>query len=110
MSHPKPLNPHSCGRNPSPRASSAAAGGAGAASSSSSSNSVAGGGVQGGLGVERSGSARQFAVTRHYFVERNPVTYEATYMRQLSTVSALVRWVEEPQLLALEFVDGAPIL
>ncbi|CAI7783930.1 unnamed protein product [Closterium sp. NIES-54] len=112
--------------DPSPRASSAAAGGAGAASSSSSSsssNSVAGGGVQGGLGVERSGSARQFAVTRHYFVERNPVTYEsallcgaqpgiheATYMRQLSTVSALVRWVEEPQLLALEFVDGAPIL
>ncbi|CAI5949315.1 unnamed protein product [Closterium sp. NIES-65] len=97
--------------DPSPRASSAAAGGAGATSSSSSnSNSVAGGGVQGGLGVEMSGSARQFAVTRHYFVERNPVTYEATYMRQLSTVSALVRWVEEPQLLALEFVDGAPIL
>ncbi|CAI5970939.1 unnamed protein product [Closterium sp. NIES-65] len=97
--------------DPSPHASSAAAGGAGATSSSSSnSNSVAGGGVQGGLGVEMSGSARQFAVTRHYFVERNPVTYEATYMRQLSTVSALVRWVEEPQLLALEFVDGAPIL
>ncbi|CAI5466822.1 unnamed protein product [Closterium sp. Yama58-4] len=98
--------------DPSPRASSAAAGGGGATSSSnsSSSNSVAGGGLQGGLGVERSGSARQFAVTRHYFVERNPVTYEATYMRQLSTMSAVVRWVEEPQLLALEFVDGAPIL
>jgi DnaJ family protein C protein 13 len=37
------------------------------------------------------------------------VLMQAVIVRPLSSVAALVRFVEEPQLFAIEFNDGCPI-
>uniref|UniRef100_A0A0E0F153 GYF domain-containing protein n=1 Tax=Oryza meridionalis TaxID=40149 RepID=A0A0E0F153_9ORYZ len=66
-------------------------------------------GPRGGLGDHGDSVSRQLVLTNTSLVERQPENYEAIIVRPLSTVSALVRFAEEPQMFAFEFNDGCPI-
>ncbi|CAM0956063.1 unnamed protein product [Alopecurus aequalis] len=66
-------------------------------------------GPRGGLGEQGDSVSRQLVLTDTSLVERRPENYEATIVRPLSAVSALVRFAEEPQMFAFEFNDGCPI-
>ncbi|KAH7286770.1 hypothetical protein KP509_32G022100 [Ceratopteris richardii] len=66
-------------------------------------------GGKGGIGEDGDSVPRQLVLTKLSLVERRPNNYEAVIVRPLSSVAALVRFVEEPQLFALEFNDGCPI-
>lgn len=66
-------------------------------------------GGKGGIGEDGDSVPRQLVLTKLSLVERRPDNYEAVIVRPLSSVAALVRFVEEPQLFALEFNDGCPI-
>ncbi|KAJ7978844.1 DnaJ-like subfamily C GRV2 [Quillaja saponaria] len=66
-------------------------------------------GPKGGLGEHGDAVSRQLILTKVSLVERRPENYEAVIVRPLSTVSALVRIAEEPQMFAIEFSDGCPI-
>ncbi|KAH6778697.1 DNAJ heat shock N-terminal domain-containing protein [Perilla frutescens var. hirtella] len=66
-------------------------------------------GPKGGLGDLGDAVSRQLILTKVSLVERRPENYEAVIVRPLSSVSALVRFAEEPQMFAVEFNDGCPI-
>lgn len=66
-------------------------------------------GPRGGLGEQGDSVSRQLVLTNTSLVERRPENYEATTVRPLAAVSALVRFAEEPQMFAFEFNDGCPI-
>ncbi|KAG9152930.1 hypothetical protein Leryth_012550 [Lithospermum erythrorhizon] len=66
-------------------------------------------GPKGGLGEHGDAVSRQLILTKASLVERRPENYEAVVVRPLSSVSALVRFAEEPQMFAIEFNDGCPI-
>ncbi|XP_057768784.1 dnaJ homolog subfamily C GRV2 isoform X2 [Salvia miltiorrhiza] len=66
-------------------------------------------GPKGGLGDSGDAVSRQLILTKASLVERRPENYEAVIVRPLSSVSALVRFSEEPQMFAVEFNDGCPI-
>ncbi|KAL9242055.1 hypothetical protein vseg_016096 [Gypsophila vaccaria] len=66
-------------------------------------------GPRGGLGDHGDAVSRQLILTKVSLVERRPENYEAVIVRPLSTVSALVRFAEEPQMFAIEFNDGCPV-
>ncbi|KAJ1392349.1 hypothetical protein SESBI_35894 [Sesbania bispinosa] len=66
-------------------------------------------GPKGGLGDHGDAVSRQLILTKVSLVERRPENYEAVTVRPLSSVSALVRFAEEPQMFAIEFSDGCPI-
>ncbi|PIN24334.1 Endocytosis protein RME-8, contains DnaJ domain [Handroanthus impetiginosus] len=66
-------------------------------------------GPKGGLGDSGDAVSRQLILTKFSIVERRPENYEAVVVRPLSSVSALVRFAEEPQMFAVEFNDGCPI-
>ncbi|GFP82733.1 Dnaj homolog subfamily c grv2 [Phtheirospermum japonicum] len=66
-------------------------------------------GPKGGLGELGDAVSRQLILTKVSVVERRPDNYEAVIVRPLSSVSALVRFAEEPQMFAVEFNDGCPI-
>ncbi|KAL0451858.1 UNVERIFIED_CONTAM: DnaJsubfamily C GRV2 [Sesamum latifolium] len=66
-------------------------------------------GPKGGLGDSGDAVSRQLILTKVSLVERRPENYEAVIVRPLSSVSALVRLAEEPQMFAVEFNDGCPI-
>ncbi|KAI4335805.1 hypothetical protein L6164_014414 [Bauhinia variegata] len=66
-------------------------------------------GPKGGLGEHGDAVSRQLILTKVSLVERRPENYEAVIVRPLSSVSALVRFAEEPQMFAIEFNDGCPI-
>ncbi|KAL9274125.1 DnaJ homolog subfamily C GRV2-like protein, partial [Drosera capensis] len=66
-------------------------------------------GPKGGLGEHGDAVSRQLILTKVSLVERRPENYEAVIVRPLSTVSALVRFAEEPQMFAIEFNDGCPV-
>ncbi|MCO5552633.1 hypothetical protein L7F22_006148 [Adiantum nelumboides] len=66
-------------------------------------------GGKGGIGEDGDSVPRQLVLTKLSLVERRPDNYEAVIVRPLSSVAALVRFVEEPQLFALEFNDGCSI-
>ncbi|XP_027917941.1 dnaJ homolog subfamily C GRV2 isoform X1 [Vigna unguiculata] len=66
-------------------------------------------GPKGGLGEHGDSVSRQLILTKVSLVERRPENYEAVTVRPLSSVSALVRFAEEPQMFAIEFSDGCPI-
>ncbi|KAL4328983.1 dnaJ homolog subfamily C GRV2 isoform X1 [Arachis hypogaea] len=66
-------------------------------------------GPKGGLGEHGDAVSRQLILTKVSLVERRPENYEAVTVRPLSSVSALVRFAEEPQMFAVEFSDGCPI-
>ncbi|KAK7330189.1 hypothetical protein VNO77_24376 [Canavalia gladiata] len=66
-------------------------------------------GPKGGLGEHGDAVSRQLILTKVSLVERRPENYEAVTVRPLSSVSALVRFAEEPQMFAIEFSDGCPI-
>ncbi|KAE9602255.1 putative DnaJ domain-containing protein [Lupinus albus] len=66
-------------------------------------------GPKGGLGEHGDAVSRQLILTKISIVERRPKNYEAVTVRPLSSVSALVRFAEEPQMFAIEFSDGCPI-
>ncbi|KAJ4802760.1 DnaJ subfamily C GRV2 [Rhynchospora pubera] len=66
-------------------------------------------GPKGGLGEHGDSVSRQLVLTKLSIVERRPDNYEAVVVRPLSSVSALVRFAEEPQMFAIEFNDGSPV-
>ncbi|KHN15141.1 DnaJ like subfamily C member 13 [Glycine soja] len=66
-------------------------------------------GPKGGLGEHGDAVSRQLILTKVSLVERRPENYEAVTVRPLSSVTALVRFAEEPQMFAIEFSDGCPI-
>ncbi|CAH9071544.1 unnamed protein product [Cuscuta epithymum] len=66
-------------------------------------------GPKGGIGGNGDAVSRQLVLTKVSIVERRPENYEAVSVRPLSSVSALVRFAEEPQMFAIEFNDGCPI-
>ncbi|CAH9079869.1 unnamed protein product [Cuscuta europaea] len=66
-------------------------------------------GPKGGIGENGDAVSRQLVLTKVSIVERRPENYEAVSVRPLSSVSALVRFAEEPQMFAIEFNDGCPI-
>ncbi|XP_051150143.1 dnaJ homolog subfamily C GRV2 isoform X2 [Andrographis paniculata] len=66
-------------------------------------------GPKGGLGDSGDAVSRQLILTKVSLVERRPENYEAVIVRPLSSVGALVRFAEEPQMFAVEFNDGCPI-
>lgn len=66
-------------------------------------------GPKGGLGEHGDSVSRQLILTKVSLIERRPENYEAVIVRPLSSVSSLVRFVEEPQMFAIEFNDGCPI-
>ncbi|KAL3839856.1 hypothetical protein ACJIZ3_024447 [Penstemon smallii] len=66
-------------------------------------------GPKGGLGDSGDAVSRQLILTKVSLFERRPENYEAVIVRPLSSVSALVRFAEEPQMFAVEFNDGCPI-
>lgn len=66
-------------------------------------------GPKGGLGEQGDAVSRQLILTKVSLVERRPQNYEAVIVRPLYTVSALVRFAEEPQMFAIEFNDGCPV-
>ncbi|XP_047947421.1 dnaJ homolog subfamily C GRV2 [Salvia hispanica] len=66
-------------------------------------------GPKGGLGDLGDAVFRQLILTKASLVERRPENYEAVIVRPLSSVGALVRFAEEPQMFAVEFNDGCPI-
>ncbi|KAF5945782.1 hypothetical protein HYC85_016010 [Camellia sinensis] len=67
-------------------------------------------GPKGGLGEQGDAVYRQLILTRVSLVERRLDNYEAVIVRPLSAVNSLVRFAEEPQMFAIEFNDGCPIL
>ncbi len=46
-------------------------------------------------------------LTRGALLERRPSTYEVAERRQLGQVSALIRFVDEPEWLGVEWADGS---
>ncbi|XP_047308725.1 dnaJ homolog subfamily C GRV2-like [Impatiens glandulifera] len=66
-------------------------------------------GPKGGLGEQGDSVSRQLILTKVSLVERRHDNYEVVIVRPLSSVSALVRFAEEPQMFAVEFNDGCPI-
>ncbi|EPS63173.1 hypothetical protein M569_11613, partial [Genlisea aurea] len=73
-------------------------------------------GPKGGIGDSGDAVSRQLILTKASLVERRPENYEVrisncnvVIVRPLSSVSALVRFAEEPQMFAVEFNDGCPI-
>ncbi|KAK4764687.1 hypothetical protein SAY86_025777 [Trapa natans] len=67
-------------------------------------------GPRGGIGEHGDTVSRQLILTKVSLIERRPENYEAVIIRPLSAVSALVRFAEEPQIFAIEFIDGCPTL
>ena len=51
--------------------------------------------------------ARRLVLTSAALLERRTDTYEVAERRPLAAVAALVRFLDEPQCLALEWTDGA---
>lgn len=51
--------------------------------------------------------ARRLVLTSAALLERRTDTYEVAERRPLAGVAALVRFLDEPQCLALEWTDGA---
>ncbi|KAJ3681674.1 hypothetical protein LUZ60_014247 [Juncus effusus] len=66
-------------------------------------------GPRGGIGENGDSVSRQLVLTKVSIVERRPENYEAVIVRPLASVSALVRFAEEPQMFAIEFNDGCPV-
>ncbi|GIM04041.1 hypothetical protein Vretimale_8678, partial [Volvox reticuliferus] len=50
---------------------------------------------------------RRLAVTRSWLLERDATTYDVEERRPLGSISALLRFAEEPGLLGVEWTDGA---
>lgn len=67
-------------------------------------------GPKGGLGEHGDAVALQLILTKASLVERRIDNYEVVIVRPLSSVSSLVRFAEEPQMFAIEFSDGCPVL
>ena len=64
--------------------------------------------IQGeGAGTAAQGSSRRLVLTSAALLERRTDTYEVAERRQLPLLAALVRFVDQPQWLALEWSDGA---
>ena len=53
------------------------------------------------------GSTRRLVLTSAALLERRSDTYEVAERRHLSQVAALVRFIDQPQWLAIEWTDGA---
>ncbi|KAL0040215.1 hypothetical protein WJX77_000548 [Trebouxia sp. C0004] len=54
------------------------------------------------------GSTRRLVLTSAALLERRSDSYEVAERRQLAQLAALVRFIDQPQWLALEWTDGAP--
>ncbi|KFK32462.1 hypothetical protein AALP_AA6G244900 [Arabis alpina] len=67
-------------------------------------------GPKGGLGEHGDAVSLQLILTKASLVERRLDNYEVVIVRPLSSVSSLVRFAEEPQMFAIEFSDGCPVL
>lgn len=53
------------------------------------------------------GTTRQLVLTSAALIERHSVSYEVAEWRQLALIAALVRFIDQPQWLAMEWADGA---
>lgn len=53
------------------------------------------------------GGNRQVVLTSAALIERHSDTYEVAEWRQLALIAALVRFINHPQWLAIEWADGA---
>lgn len=62
-----------------------------------------GGGEAGG----QRGTTRRLVLTSAALLERRSDTYEVVERRQLGQVAALVRFIDQPQWVAIEWADGA---
>ena len=62
--------------------------------------------AQGSGGVSQ-GSPRQLVLTSAALIERHSDSYEVAEWRQLALIAALVRFINQPQWLAIEWADGA---
>lgn len=51
---------------------------------------------------------RRLVLTASALLERRTSTYEVAEWRSLASIAAIVRFVEEPQWLAFEWLDGTP--
>ena len=60
-----------------------------------------------GAGGASQGSSRQLVLTSAALIERHSDTYEVAEWRQLPLIAALVRFINQPQWLAIEWADGA---
>ena len=61
-----------------------------------------------GTGSAPEGSTRRLVLTSAALLERRSDSYEVAERRQLAQLAALVRFIDQPQWLALEWTDGAP--
>ena len=59
-------------------------------------------------GQRRRGVPRRVVLTASAILERRTATYEVAERRPLAAIAALVRFADEPQWLAIEWVDGTP--
>ncbi|KAK9807966.1 hypothetical protein WJX73_008492 [Symbiochloris irregularis] len=59
-------------------------------------------------GARRRGVPRRLVLTASALLERRTSTYEVAEWRSLASIAAIVRFVEEPQWLAFEWLDGTP--
>ena len=55
----------------------------------------------------RRGISRRLVLTANAILERRPSTYEVAERRQMAGLAAVVRFVDEPQWLSLEWADGS---
>jgi len=60
-----------------------------------------------GSGSAPEGSTRRLVLTSAALLERRSDSYEVAERRQLAQLAALVRFIDQPQWLALEWTDGA---
>ena len=64
--------------------------------------------VQGeGASKAAQGNTRRLVLTSAALLERRSDTYEVAERRHLAQVAALVRFIDQPQWLAIEWTDGA---
>lgn len=53
------------------------------------------------------GSTRRLVLTSAALLERRSDSYEVAERRQLAQIAALVRFIDQPQWMAIEWTDGA---
>lgn len=64
--------------------------------------------VQGeGASTAAQGNTRRLVLTSAALLERSSDTYEVAERRHLAQVAALVRFIDQPQWMAIEWTDGA---
>jgi len=61
-----------------------------------------------GTGSAPEGCTRRLVLTSAALLERRSDSYEVAERQQLAQLAALVRFIDQPQWLALEWTDGAP--